>query len=240
MPNQTSILRLFAEASPALTIGALLLLPVVLPNHIEITHTAELRQVGLLAAMEAVPYTIGPWIGTDVEVPADAGEMLHTTAILSRRYDRLPRGPMVSVMLVHCTDSRDMLGHYPPRCYPSSGWSKPDKYDEDGTPFELVAGDLTIPVTEYVYEYPLEHGQTARIRIFNFFILPDGTLSRNKDDIYKQSERLAVAVQGAAQMQVITSLDLPRDQALAEAGELLKGMEQLFQEFGVSGESEDG
>jgi len=25
-------------------------------------------------------------------------------------------------MIVHCGDVRDMIGHYPPVCYPANGW----------------------------------------------------------------------------------------------------------------------
>jgi len=233
----SSILRLISEAAPAMTIAALLLMPLAFPNQVQITQSAELRQAVIQEAMRETPLSIGAWIGKDIEVPPAAMEMLHTTAVFSRRYDRLTNGAMVSVLIVHVTDTRDMLGHYPPVCYPSNGWTG---RDNTGVALDLKAEDMTIPVTEYLYARPGEYGTEVQIRIFNFFVLPDGTLTRNKADINRQSERLGVAVQGAAQVQVITDArSVPRDEALAKAGELLSGMDHLFKALGVSGEKED-
>ena len=55
------------------------------------------------------------------EVPPEAQELLRPNAIFSRRFQR-PGEIGVHVLVVHCSDARDMIGHYPPICYPSSGW----------------------------------------------------------------------------------------------------------------------
>ena len=69
--------------------------------------------------------------------------------------------------------------------------------------------------------------------MFTAFVLPDGTVTREIDDINKQSERLAVTVQGVAQMQVVTPAAMPLDQALDAAQELLGGMDGLLHALNV-------
>ena len=44
------------------------------------------------------------------------------TAVLSRRFVELGTGRHATLGVIHCGDVRDMNGHYPPSCYPSSGW----------------------------------------------------------------------------------------------------------------------
>ena len=55
------------------------------------------------------------------------------------------------------------------------------------------------------------------------------------DDIYRQSERLALSVQGVAQIQLITMAGMPADEAAACAEELLAGMGDLLNALQVAG-----
>ena len=74
------------------------------------------------AAVEAVPTVVGSWVGIDTPVPEAAVRMLHPNIILSRRYQNLSTNETLTVLLVHVRDARDVLGHYPPVCYPGQGW----------------------------------------------------------------------------------------------------------------------
>jgi hypothetical protein len=158
-------------------------------------------------------------------VPKEAQRLLEPNAILSRIYQS-PAGPSVQILLIHCGDARDMIGHYPPICYPSAGWVQiPVQHDTD---IALRVNNVRLPVHQYSFQCFGERGRVETIRIFNAFILPDGRVTRQIDELNRQSERLAVSVQGVAQLQVITSASVPLDEAIDAAGEILSGMPQLF------------
>ena len=108
---------------PLLVIALLVGLPRVFPNSVDVDGEARARRMQAVAdAIAAAPYRIGPWAGAD-EPPAPAAiKLLHTNAILARRYERVGGDGSVSVLVVHCTDVRDMRGHWPPMCYPANGW----------------------------------------------------------------------------------------------------------------------
>ncbi|MFW6061969.1 MAG: exosortase-associated EpsI family protein, partial [Planctomycetota bacterium] len=71
-----------------------------------------------------IPYTIGDWKGEDVSVPRSAVELLQPNALCSRQYRNQKTGQVLSLLVVHCRDARDMTGHYPPVCYPAHGWTQ--------------------------------------------------------------------------------------------------------------------
>jgi hypothetical protein len=223
--------RVLFEASPAMTLAALLIMPIVLPNRTRMEPLVEARRQKVARAMNDLPYALGGWIGTDIEVPPAAVRLLHPNAMLSRRYERLSDGAVVNVLMVHCSDARDMVGHFPPVCYPSSGWSPTG--EREGVPVTLDAAGAAVPARMYEYTRVLEHGGEAGIRIFNVFVLPEGTLTREMDDIYAQSERLALSVQGAAQMQLITTRDMAPSESIECAAALVEFMGDMFRTFGV-------
>src|SRR5688572_9027810 len=73
-------------------------------------------------AAATVPLHIDSWFGVDTPVPTAAVEMLHPNVVISRRYEDLRTHQNVSFLLVQVSDVRDILGHYPPYCYPARGW----------------------------------------------------------------------------------------------------------------------
>jgi hypothetical protein len=240
MLRSSPAIRILSEGAPALTIVLLLLLPVALPNRSVIDERVLVHLERVKAAMDRVPYTMGSWVGTKMEVPAVAFTLLHPNAIFCRRYDRLPDGPSISVVMVHCSDLRDMRGHYPPNCYPSSGWDEDASTGGRGRLTTIRLGGRDAAVREYRYSRRLEHGTQTELRILSFFVLPDGTLSSEMDDIYEQSERLAVSVQGACQVQVLIPPWVPEDAAREAASEVLAGMDELFRVLTRAEEGADG
>lgn len=226
-------LRRVGEAAPFITVAILLLLPMVLPAGA--TYDGDLleRQRVVAAAFERVPHTIRSWVGVDIPVPAAATELLHPNAVLSRSYQRIPSGPTVSVLVVHCSDSRDMQGHYPPNCYPASGWNPTG--DALGRTVEIDAAGIVIPARVYEFDRLMDLGLRTGIRIVNFFVLPDGSYSRDMTALRAASERRAMAVRGAAQVQMITSLDLPEDEAFTAVADLAGDLAALFRALSASG-----
>lgn len=225
--NKAMINRLLV-AAPWLTILALAGLSLALPNRAEIGPLGEARKAEIAAAVAHISETdtIGRWRGqADDELAPEAQELLKPNASLSRRFT-CPGGPWVHLVIVHCGDARDMNGHYPPICYPSNGWMElPAPANPNHV---LTVMDHPFPVREYGYSSYLADGREEAIRILNAFILPDGNVTREIDDINRQSERLSVAVQGVAQVQVITSGRVPIADAISAAQEILNGMEGLF------------
>lgn len=224
---------------PLLTLGLLLALPWAFPNRVVVDAATEAQRRAVAEAVKAVPYRIGPWTGTDEEFAPAAMELLHINAILSRRYERIGVSD-VNVLVVHCTDVRDMRGHWPPICYPATGWTP--------APAARTAGETSLPVRsrtvaarEYEYRRAEAGGWESRIHVMSFFVLADGRLTADIHEVDRQSQRLALAVRGVAQIQIVTAAGMPREEAAAAATELLAGMDELFEALGVGdGEIEDG
>jgi hypothetical protein len=226
MTPPRTILDRWSPAWPWTSLAVLALLAWLLPNRTQLSADTQERQQAVAGAMAAVPRIIGDWASVPFRVPPEAQKLLRPNATLSRLYQCLGR-PRVHVMVVHCNDSRDMIGHYPPVCYPASGWV--DAAQGEPAEAELVVGGRRLPVRQYAFRRIGDSGVEEQIRIFNAFVLPDGTVTRRIDDINRQSERLAVAVQGVAQLQLITSAADAREEAIGAAEELLRGMPGLLE-----------
>ncbi|MFZ9881483.1 MAG: exosortase-associated EpsI family protein, partial [Phycisphaerales bacterium] len=129
----------------------------------------ETRRAEVDRAFSKVPLLLGAWLGTDVPLPAGATEVLHATGTLSRRYVRIGSSTEVTVALVHCGDVRDMLGHYPPACYPSQGWQLTNA-GGDLMPIRLLGRPATAAV--YRFEKPESGGSKSSLSVVGCFLLP--------------------------------------------------------------------
>ena len=182
------------------------------------------------AAIDQIPYALaqGRWTGKDQPLPTAAQKLLRPNAWISRTYEDNQRGELgapsqgaggvhdraATLLIVQCRDSRDMLGHFPPRCYRSHGMEQ--KYAE---PRDWKVGDLVIPGVEYGFEQKLV-GQTYRTTVYNFFVVPGGKaqepLRRDMDAVRDAAEDYQQRHYGAAQFQVVfqglSSTDLPRSE----------------------------
>ena len=149
-------------------------------------------------AAEQVPYNIGPWLGTDTPVPPSAVAMLHPNLILSRQYQDVRTGKIASVLLVHCEDARDLIGHYPPVCYPAHGWSKRSAARAD----RWVDGER-VTITDYTFT-ATRVDRASDLRVGNFMVLPDGQMCPDMDGVETAAQDYRRKFFGAAQVQVIT------------------------------------
>src|SRR6185503_4134420 len=218
MTRKRALINRLLILSPWLTLAVLAGMAYWLPARAEFDAQAESRKAEVAAALQRVPLFIGDWVGKGWdEIPREAQQLLRPNAIMGRTYSRLG-GPSLNILVVHCGDARDMIGHYPPVCYPSAGWL--DVEPEPGADTTVRAGSIELPVRAYRFRRIREHGQEDVIRILNAFILPDGSMTRDIDDINRQSERLAVSVQGVAQVQIMVAAAMPLDEAKRSAGEL--------------------
>jgi hypothetical protein len=134
--------------------------------------------------------------------------MISRTYVNPRRIDR-----QAGFLIVQCKDSRDMLGHYPPVCYPAHGMTMVSETHRD-----WPAGSLTIPGTEYVFS---QGEGTARVNtvVYNFMIVPGVGFARDMDGVLKSASDYQQRYFGATQVQLTMSGELPepeRDRIFAD------------------------
>ena len=173
-------------------------------------------------AIRMIPYVVeqGRWTGKDQPLPTAAQKLLRPNEWVYRTYEdnqrsEFPAGGrerVASLLIVQCRDSRDMLGHYPPRCYRSHGMEQ-----KAAEPRNWKVGNMYIPGIEYTFEQK-RVGQTYRTIVYNFFVVPGSRnappLRRDMDAVRAAAEDYQQRHYGAAQFQVVfqglTSADLPR------------------------------
>jgi len=146
-------------------------------------------------AIAASPKTFGDWLFVrDIPQPTDAEEMLKPNGYLDRLYLNWRTGHYAEVLLDQCKDSRDMEGHYPRVCYPSTGCAI-DAFHA----VTWAAGGLEIPGCDYTIRRP--NGTTMFVR--DFFILPDGGMCRDMESVNASAKDFRQTVYGVAQIQVL-------------------------------------
>lgn len=171
-------------------------------------HHADATRAG-----ELVPFTFGAWVGADVPVPTSAEDLLKPNVLISRAYENMDTGESVSLLIVQCTDARDLAGHYPPVCYPAHGL-------EPGTAVAMnwrIAGH-EIPAMRYSFS---EQDVTSRsvTVVDNFMALPTGRFGRDMDEMRRVGKDRRLRHFGAAQVQLLTSgamSDQRRDEVFEE------------------------
>ncbi len=167
-------------------------------------------------AASAIPVRHGEWEGTDIAVPQPAARLLRPNVLFARHYESNRRGLEANLVFVQCTDARDMNGHYPPNCYPSSGWV----LDKPGRAVQIPVGRTTIPAMSYEFTRS-EFGAARRSLVYNFFILPSG-FATTMAEVTRVSGDQRWRSLGAAQVQVILDSSLPETTRLDIASELLE------------------
>jgi len=150
----------------------------------------------------ALPYRAGPWVGTDVAIPAAAFTLLRPGAIVSRDYHHLDTGARASVLLVQSRDARDLAGHYPPVCYPAHGWSQQKQtrrhWDLSGT---------RVPGVIYTFRRQT-FAQPSEIVVYDAFALPGVGLTPDMQSLREQAARRHLSRYGAAHWMVVFPGDL--------------------------------
>lgn len=170
----------------------------------------------IVEAGRAVPYRIGDWTGFDEEVPKSAVALLKPNLLLGRRYENGVTGKAVSMFLVHCKDARDIGGHYPPRCYPSSGW-----VTERTIPREWVIEGRKFPGRQYLF-HRQSQGLDYRITVYNFIMRP-GVVEPDMSGIREAAADRRRKHFGGSQFQLVLSGDVDPAAADAILAELLPG-----------------
>jgi hypothetical protein len=152
-------------------------------------------------SIERIPYRIGPWIGRDGTPSESAQRLLKPNKIMQRDYTDPATGAQVSLLIVHCGDTRDMEGHWPPNCYPRAGWDLTTRPTDASFALEGVS----YPAKRYAFEKGTSVAARTRLEILNFFVLPgeDSAIVADMSDVNRASQRRTTAGLGAAQVQIL-------------------------------------
>ncbi len=167
-------------------------------------------------AIEAIPTDIDTWRGTERKVEPAAQQLLRPNIIRSLVLtdDRAEsiRGPQRSVFLtvVQCKRALDMLGHFPPRCYPAIGDTLRSSREkswvvDDGTPEKL-----SITGTQYEFERIID-GQTRRRIVYFFMVVPGKGIVPDDKALEEAADDYQQRYYGAAQFQVVFDAILGQD-----------------------------
>lgn len=166
------------------------------------------------AAAETIPYTLpGGWLGVETEVPTVVDEILKPNVLVSRSYTNLTGTGRLGLLVVQVKDVQNLLGHYPPVCYPGRGWS-----DLGGEARNWSVAGLDIQGTAYRM-IPPGGDADKPVHIYNFILRPDGQTGRNMDAVFAAGRTGESRYFGAGQVQVLffgTMTNTQRDAAFAQ------------------------
>lgn len=240
MANQSRYKSL-SRIAPLLTLGLLVAIGVRGRITPERNPNAAAYFESVKLAVESLPLQVGSYTGRDTPVQPAAQELLKPNVVMQRRYTDPVGGGYVDVLIVHCGDVRDMIGHFPPVCYPANGWlaSKPQ------LPQPITVGPHEATAMSYRYERQYE-GRTSSMTILNFFISPnsDAPISRDLSDVERAAGSVELAGLGAAQVQILTPAGMQNEDRLRIESMFVEALEPVVRAISTppstGGEPRDG
>ena len=161
-------------------------------------------------AIEAIPLQMGPWVGKERAPQAAAIQVLKPNAIRNIEFKdprvtalRRPEN-RISLSIVQCRRIADMLGHFPPKCYPAFGDTLNNQRARDWA-VEIEgpgAGTLVIHGMEYGFERVI-NGKTYKRIVYNFMVAPKRGVLREMKELEEAAEDYVQRYYGAAQIQLV-------------------------------------
>lgn len=231
--------RLFRSviAAPLLCLGLLAGMTAEQRRHVPPPDVAgyHAQIKALLADEKQIPYFMGNWTGNDVPIPAAAQKLLRLNAFVSRRYidnsagENIKRTRWGDLLIVQCSDSSDMDGHWPPNCYPAKGEQLEFHQARDWN-----VNGVEIPLNEFIFSY-YDSGRLRRHCVYNFLIVPQRGIKRQMDDVRSAAADYRQRFFGAAQVQVIMDGDLPQDERELIFSELIKPITPVITAINTTG-----
>ena len=188
-----------------------------------IAHRTRIAQ-----KMNEFPFQLGMWLGQDVPIPTSAMEILNPSSLVSRRYSRLDTSAEVTLALIHCQDLRDMMGHYPPVCYPATGWTElEDRSEVIGTRI----GSTPVSMRLYRFQRFGNIGLEEEQCVLSMFLLPDGMLLTDMEELRgRSSGGRSMSATGVAQLQMVFAAAPETEKIVAYLDEMLREVpDELFE-----------
>lgn len=167
---------------------------------------AEEYHARVQEAVHLLPYRIGTWVGVDTELRRDALQILNPNVALSRTYRDVQTGRTGTLVVVHCSDARSLLGHYPPACYPTQGWTT-----LNSSPKQIELDSLSVPATEYLFRSDWL-ANSGKLCVLHFTVLPDGQIVPDMRELEHSARDKRTKMFGGASLQLIVDADLPAAQ----------------------------
>lgn len=178
------------------------------------------------AAVEAIPIRIGDWEGVESTVPDAAGQLLRPNVLFARTYHDTKSSAWAKLVLIHCKDTRDMSGHYPPNCYRGSGWTQ----TEAPVLHEFQLWGESVPIAEYQFTRTEFRG-TNFWSIYDFFVLPMAGFVTNMTQIQNASGDYRTRPYGAAQIQVIVDQTTPGPERVRILHDMLEPLGPVIEQL---------
>lgn len=166
--------------------------------------------------MAEFPVRLGAWQGVEALVPPAAQKLLRPNVLFARRYSNETTGQRANLLVIHCQDARDMSGHYPPNCYPGSGWTMNAPPSDES----MEVWGRRVPMVRYAFTRRDIQG-SVNVTILNFFILPTGEFVTDMDSVRRASGDYRIRPYGAAQFQLVFDGSVSPEDQRAIAMELL-------------------
>ncbi len=183
------------------SIAALLLAAMASEHYLATRKTPNVEgyHASIREAAAHLPSHIGPWVGTEVPVIARAVQLLAPNVLISRRFVDVEDGRTAGILIVHCADAHDMVGHFPLRCYPADGWNLTDSRE-----VSWKFGDRDITAMEYSFVLPPASAAESQhtITVENFLLRPNGKILRDMDSLSDSIMGAQGQASGAGQIQV--------------------------------------
>lgn len=232
---RSKLVRMVGMLAPLMSLAVLVALPFLLTTELVFEPGVEARFAVIRKAFDEAPRNIGKWSSEDIVIPVAAEDILKPNAILGRRYTEFTLGSdrrEATLMIVHCRDVRDMNGHYPPICYPNSGWAL-DGQENSVLPF--VSGTDESPQKSRWYTFTKKRGSEdeQQLLVYSFFVLPDGTTAVDLSTVSALAGRAASSAKGIAQVQICLSQELNKKTRDDVVRELLGGVSNVMRALGL-------
>ena len=214
-----------ANLAPMLTLAALVYLGVFGVGDTTKAVPTDVYFSEVQREVEGLPYSIGRWVGQDVDVTPSAIKLLRPNAVLQRRYVDPLTNEYFNLLVVHCGDTRDMLGHYPPVCYPAHGWRMESK---EPAQIERSRGK-NFQGTGYVFERG-SGTNLARMLCVHFFVIPDRETPcvGTRDRLERVSHFAGMAQLGAGQVQILVPGESSPEFQAEVIADVLKALDPII------------
>ncbi|MEM6256763.1 MAG: exosortase/archaeosortase family protein [Planctomycetota bacterium] len=169
-----------------------------------------------------LPRRIGGWTSVDKELPEAAVALLRPNVLISRRFEERSTGRSFAFLIVQCADARDMEGHYPPNCYPSSGWTGRGREQID-----LQLGQIKAVSMDYRFDRVLQDGVES-IGVVNLIVVPEDGFTTSMRGIRRLGGTVMDRYYGAAQVQFVFDGRWGQDERLAAVEQIGVILEPLI------------